>query len=73
MSPRASQVIEHLQGHGACFYDEIVEATGMLRTQVEDALAELVALGLVHSRQLFRLARAAHAFRSAQAARCGPA
>ncbi|MET0681940.1 MAG: DEAD/DEAH box helicase [Casimicrobiaceae bacterium] len=49
MSPRALRVIEHLQRHGACFYDEIVDATGMLRTQVEDALAELVALGLVHS------------------------
>ena len=49
MSPRALRVIEHLQGHGACFYDEIVDTTGMLRTQVEDALAELVALGLVHS------------------------
>ena len=45
MSPRALRVIEHLAGHGACFYDEIVDATGMLRTQVEDALAELVALG----------------------------
>jgi hypothetical protein len=44
MSPRALRVIEHLQGHGACFYDEIVDATGLLRTQVEDALAELVAL-----------------------------
>ena len=49
VSPRAVQVIEYLRGHGACFYDEIVEATGMLRTQVEDALAELAALGLVHS------------------------
>jgi ATP-dependent Lhr-like helicase len=42
-------VAEYLKNHGACFYDEIVEATGMLRTQVEDALAELVVLGLVHS------------------------
>ena len=65
---RASRRSSYLQKHGACFYDEIVEATGMLRTQVEDALAELVALGLVHSRQLRRLARAAHAVRSAQAA-----
>ena len=48
-SPRASRVIEHLQGHGASFFDEIVDATGLLRTQVEEALAELVALGLVHS------------------------
>jgi ATP-dependent Lhr-like helicase len=49
MSPRASRVLEHLQGHGASFFDEIVDATGLLRTQVEEALAELVALGLVHS------------------------
>ena len=48
-SPRASRVLEHLQGHGASFFDEIVDATGLLRTQVEEALAELVALGLVHS------------------------
>jgi ATP-dependent Lhr-like helicase len=48
-SPRASRVIEQLQGHGASFFDEIVDATGLLRTQVEEALAELVALGLVHS------------------------
>jgi ATP-dependent Lhr-like helicase len=49
VSPRAQMVAEHLKNHGACFFDEIVEATGMLRTQVEDALAELVVLGLVHS------------------------
>jgi ATP-dependent Lhr-like helicase len=49
VSPRAQLLIKHLRTHGACFYDEIVEATGMLRTQVEDALAELVVLGLVHS------------------------
>jgi ATP-dependent Lhr-like helicase len=48
-SAGAQRVLEHLMSHGACFYDEIVEASGMLRTQVEDALAELVALGLVHS------------------------
>ena len=49
VSARAQRVVEHLQNHGACFFDEIVEATAMLRTQVEDALAELVVLGLVHS------------------------
>ncbi|HZI84022.1 MAG TPA: ATP-dependent DNA helicase, partial [Casimicrobiaceae bacterium] len=46
---RAQRVADHLKSHGACFYDEIVEGTGMLRTQVEDALAELVVLGLVNS------------------------
>jgi len=25
---------EHLKDHGACFFDEMVDATGMLRTQV---------------------------------------
>jgi ATP-dependent Lhr-like helicase len=49
VSARAETVAGYLEKHGACFYDEIVEATGMLRTQVEDALAELVVLGLVHS------------------------
>jgi len=49
LTARSQVVVEHLKNHGACFYDEIVEASGMLRTQVEDALAELVALGLVHS------------------------
>jgi ATP-dependent helicase Lhr and Lhr-like helicase len=48
-SARAQRIAEFLKGHGACFYDEIVEGTGLLRTQVEDALAELVVLGLVHS------------------------
>jgi ATP-dependent Lhr-like helicase len=49
VSTRAETVADYLKKHGACFYDEIVEATGLLRTQVEDALAELVVLGLVHS------------------------
>ena len=35
--------------HGASFFDELVDGTGLLRTQVEEALAELVALGLVSS------------------------
>ena len=49
ITPRAQTVADHLKEHGACFYDEIVEGTGLLRTQVEDALAELVVVGLVHS------------------------
>ena len=44
-SSRAQAVIDFLQAHGASFHDEIVEGTRLLRTQVEDALAELVALG----------------------------
>jgi len=46
---RAQAVAEYLKEHGACFFDEIVDGAGLLRTQVEDALAELVVLGLVHS------------------------
>jgi ATP-dependent Lhr-like helicase len=48
-SARAEQVAEYLEHHGASFYDEIIDGTGLLRTQVEDALAELVALGRVRS------------------------
>jgi ATP-dependent Lhr-like helicase len=49
ITTRAQTVADYLKHHGACFYDEIVEGTGLLRTQVEDALAELVVVGLVHS------------------------
>jgi ATP-dependent Lhr-like helicase len=49
MSSRAQAVVDFLRDHGASFYDEILEGTGFLRTQVEDALAELVALGRVTS------------------------
>jgi ATP-dependent Lhr-like helicase len=45
----AQAVAEFLRAHGASFYDEIVDGTGLLRTHVENALAELVALGLTSS------------------------
>ncbi len=48
-SSRARVVADYLQNHGAAFYDEIVEGTGLLRTHVEEALAELVALGAATS------------------------
>ncbi len=48
-SPRAQEVVEYIRQHGASFFDELVENTGLLRAQLEDALAELVALGLVSS------------------------
>ena len=38
-----------MREQGASFFDELVEGTGLLRSQVEEALAELVALGLVTS------------------------
>ena len=48
-SPRAQAVLDCISRHGASFFDELVEGAGLLRTQVEEALAELVALGLVTS------------------------
>ncbi|MET0218616.1 MAG: DEAD/DEAH box helicase [Burkholderiales bacterium] len=49
LGSRAQAVVDFLRGHGASFYDEIVEGSELLRTHTEDALAELVALGLVSS------------------------
>ncbi|HVN40552.1 MAG TPA: helicase-related protein, partial [Myxococcota bacterium] len=49
LTGRAQAVVEHLRRHGASFYDEIVDGTLMLRTQVEEALAELVAVGIATS------------------------
>jgi ATP-dependent Lhr-like helicase len=48
-SHRAQGVIDYIRNHGASFFDELVDGTGLLRPQVEEALAELVALGLVNS------------------------
>ena len=46
---RAQEVAGFIREHGASFFDELVEGTGLLRSQVEEALAELVAIGLVNS------------------------
>ncbi len=48
-SDQAQAVRDCLGTHGALFFDELVEASHLLRSRVEDALAELVALGLVNS------------------------
>jgi ATP-dependent Lhr-like helicase len=48
-SAQAQTVLDRLAADGALFFDELVDGSRMLRTQVEDALAELVALGLVNS------------------------
>ena len=45
----AQQVVQFISAHGASFFEEIVEGTTLLRTQVEQALAELVAQGLVNA------------------------
>jgi ATP-dependent Lhr-like helicase len=46
---RAQTVLDVLKQHGALFFDELTEMSGLLRQQVEEALGELVSLGLVNS------------------------
>ena len=48
-SGHAQTLADFIRLNGASFFDEIVEGTGLLRIQTEEALAELVALGLVNS------------------------
>jgi ATP-dependent Lhr-like helicase len=45
----AAAVGQVLSVHGATFFDELVDATRLLPVQVEEALGELVALGLANS------------------------
>jgi ATP-dependent Lhr-like helicase len=49
LSAAALRVHELLAGRGAMFFADLVTASGLLRTQVEAALAELVSAGLVSS------------------------
>ncbi|MEE9326974.1 MAG: DEAD/DEAH box helicase [Cocleimonas sp.] len=49
LSPYAEKVMETLTNKGALFFFDIVQQSGILRTQVEDALGELVNWGLVTS------------------------
>ncbi|MEP6548178.1 MAG: DEAD/DEAH box helicase [Gammaproteobacteria bacterium] len=49
LTSRGQVVADFLHEHGASFFDEITEHAGMLPVEVEDALAELVALGMVNS------------------------
>ncbi|MEX0731799.1 MAG: DEAD/DEAH box helicase [Aquisalimonadaceae bacterium] len=49
LSGGAGRVLEALQSGGAMFFADLVGAAGMLRTQVEEALGELAACGLVTS------------------------
>ncbi|MBI4459748.1 MAG: DEAD/DEAH box helicase [Acidobacteria bacterium] len=43
----ARRVLEHIASRGACFFQEIVSGTGLLRTEGENALRELIAAGRV--------------------------
>jgi ATP-dependent Lhr-like helicase len=49
LTVRAEQAADFIRQQGASFFDEIAEGTRLLPTQVEEALAELVALGVVNS------------------------
>lgn len=49
LTPKARDVVQLIEEHGASFFDEIVDGTRLLPSQVEEALGELVALGLVNS------------------------
>ena len=49
LTSRAQAVAAFIREHGASFFDEIVDHVGMLPVEVEDALSELVAMGLVNS------------------------
>ena len=49
LSSDAQRVEDSLREHGASFFDEIVATTGLLRTQAEAALGELVSQGLVNA------------------------
>jgi ATP-dependent Lhr-like helicase len=47
ISGAAERVVNALRERGALFFVELVQASGLLRVQVEEALGELVARGLV--------------------------
>jgi ATP-dependent Lhr-like helicase len=49
LSPRAQKVLDALQQHGASFFGDLVHDSGLLKTEVEQALSELVAQGRVSS------------------------
>lgn len=48
-SPRAQAIIDYMAANGASFFDELLQHCGVLRSQLEEALAELVGSGLVTS------------------------
>ena len=48
-SSKARMVADYIRSHGASFFDEITDGSGLLPAQAEEALAELVALGIVNS------------------------
>jgi ATP-dependent Lhr-like helicase len=49
LSPRAQKILECLREHGASFFDDLVRDTGLIRSEVELGLGELVSRGRVTS------------------------
>ncbi len=49
LSHPARALFDYLTLHGASFFDDIVAGAGLLKSQAEDALGELVSAGLVNS------------------------
>src|SRR5262249_56629916 len=49
LSSKAQSVADYIRAHGASFFDELADGAGLLPSQAEEALAELVALGIVNS------------------------
>jgi ATP-dependent helicase Lhr and Lhr-like helicase len=49
LSPRAQGVADFLRTHGASFFDDILTGSGLMKSQAEEALAELVGAGLLHA------------------------
>jgi ATP-dependent Lhr-like helicase len=47
LGTRARRVYESLRRHGASFFNDLLQETGLLRSEVELALGELAALGIV--------------------------
>ena len=49
LSATATRVLQCLDSQGACFFDDLAAGSGLLRSQLEDALGELCAAGLVNA------------------------
>jgi len=49
LSPTTQKVLEYLIHRGASFYHDLAEKAGVLKSQAEEAIAELVALGMITS------------------------
>ncbi|MEO7200060.1 MAG: ATP-dependent DNA helicase, partial [Dokdonella sp.] len=49
LSSRAAAVLQQLSSHGASFFDELATAARLLDSELEDALGELVARGMINA------------------------